>query len=83
VRGTARILSVAETGLTVKDAPQVDMTLEVSVAGRPPYQVGHRQLVPRLAVGRLSDGRPLRVLVDPAQPDQLLIDWLAQPVAAG
>jgi hypothetical protein len=79
VPGTARIVSVAETGLTVNDAPQVDMVLEVAIAGRPPYQVRHRELVPRLALGRLTDGRPLQVMVDPMQPEQLVVNWLAQP----
>lgn len=83
VPGTARILSVAETGLTVNDAPQVDLMLEVTIAGRAPYQVRHRELVPRLALGRLSDGRPLQVVVDPVHPDQLLINWLAPAMAAG
>jgi hypothetical protein len=79
VPGSARIVSIAETGLTVNDAPQVDLVLAVTVHDRPPYQVARRELVPRLAIGRLTDGRPLRVLVDPAQPDQLAVDWLAQP----
>jgi hypothetical protein len=79
VPGTARIVSVAETGLTVNDAPQVDMVLEVAISGRPPYQVRHRELVPRLALGRLTDGRPLQVMVDPMQPEQLVVNWLAQP----
>jgi hypothetical protein len=51
VRGTARNLSVAETGLTVNDAPQVDMTLEVSVAGRPPYQVSIARWFPDWQLG--------------------------------
>lgn len=77
VPGSAQILSAAETGLTVNDAPQVDLVLAVAVAGRPLYQIRRRESVPRLAVGRLTDGRPLRVLVNAQQPDQMAIDWLA------
>jgi len=79
VPALARIVSIAETRLTWNDAPLVDLVLDVAIEGRPAYQVRQRDLVPRLAVGRLTDGRPLTVLVDPARPDQLVVDWLAQP----
>jgi hypothetical protein len=79
VPALARIVSVAETGQTLDDAPLVDLVLEVTIEGRPAYQVSQRDLVPRLAVGRLTDGRRIQVLVDPLQPDQLVVEWLAQP----
>lgn len=79
IPASARILSVAETGVTVNESPQVDLTLLVTVPGRPPYEIERRELVPRLAIGRLTDGRPLRVLVDPQEPGRVAVDWLAQP----
>jgi hypothetical protein len=80
VPGRARILSVREVSTDSDFPPEVDLVLAVTVAGRPrpPYQVARHDTVPRLAVGRLTDGRPLPVLIDPAQPDQLVIDWMAQ-----
>lgn len=36
IPASARILSVAETGVTVNESPQVDLTLLVTVPGRPP-----------------------------------------------
>lgn len=79
VAGGARIVSVAETVITVNDAPMVDLVLDVTIPGRPVNRVSCRDRVPRLAIGRLTDGRPLRVMVDPAQPDLVAVDWLAQP----
>jgi hypothetical protein len=78
IAGTARIVSVRQAGADDGD-PRVEMVLEVSLPGRPPYQVERSELVPRVALGRLTDGRPVRVVVAPADPDRLVIDWLAQP----
>jgi hypothetical protein len=60
--------------------PEVDLMLAVTVPGWPEYQVARHDTVPRLAIGRLTDGRPLSVLVDPAQPDRLVINRMAQPL---
>ena len=79
VPGTAQILSARDVSTDSEFPPEVDLLLAVTVPGRPAYQVTRHDTVPRIAVGRLTDGRPLPVLVDPAQPEQLVIDWLAQP----
>jgi len=79
VPGSARILSVTDVSTDSEFPPEVDLMLAVTVSGRPTYEVARRDTVPRLAIGRLTDGRPLAVLVDPAQPEQLVIEWMAQP----
>jgi hypothetical protein len=79
VPGSARILSVTDASTDSEFPPEVDLMLAVTVPGRPAYQVARHDTVPRLTIGRLTDGRPLPVLVDPAQPDQLVIEWMAQP----
>jgi hypothetical protein len=79
VPGSAQILSVRDVSTDSEFPPEVDLMLAVTVPGRPAYQLARHDTVPRLAIGRLTDGRPLSVLVDPAQPDQLVIDWMAQP----
>jgi hypothetical protein len=79
VPGTAQILSVRDVSTDSEFPPEVDLLLAVTVPGRPAYQVTRHDTVPRIAVGRLTDGRPLPVLVDPVQPEQLVIGWLAQP----
>jgi hypothetical protein len=79
IPGSARILSVTDASTDSEFPPEVDLMLAVTVPGRPAYQVARHDTVPRLAIGRLTDGRPLPVLVDPAHPDQLVIEWMAQP----
>ena len=79
VPGSARILAVTDVSTDSEFPPEVDLVLAVTVPGWSAYQVARHDTVPRLAIGRLTDGRPLPVLVDPDQPDQLVIDWMAQP----
>jgi hypothetical protein len=79
IPGSARILSVTDVSTDSEFPPEVDLLLGVTVPGRPTYRVARHDTVPRIAIGRLTDGRPLPVLVDPAQPEQLVIEWMAQP----
>jgi hypothetical protein len=78
VPGSARIISVTDASTDSDSPPEVDLMLAVAIPGRPAYQVARHDTVPRLAIPRLTDGRPLSVLVDPDQPDQLVIEWMAQ-----
>lgn len=77
--GSARILSVTDVSTDDEFPPEVDLLLAVTVPGRQTYRVARHDTVPRVAIGRLTDGRPLPVLVDPAQPDQLVIGWIPPP----
>jgi hypothetical protein len=79
VPGSARILSATDVSSYSEFPPQADLMLAVTVPGRPTYQVARRDTVPLPAIGRLTDGLPIAVLVDPAQPDQLIIEWITQP----
>jgi hypothetical protein len=79
VPGSARILSVTDASTDSDFPPEVDLLVAVTVRGRPAYRIARRDTVPRLAIGQLTDGRPLPVLVDRAQPDRLVIEWMAQP----
>jgi hypothetical protein len=63
----------------VRAAGQVNLLPAVTVPGPPTYRVARHDTVPRLAIGRLTGGRPIPVLIDPAQPDPLVIEWTAQP----
>jgi hypothetical protein len=51
------------------------MNLMVALPGRAPYPVNHREVVPMIMLGRLSNGAPLAVRVDPANPQRVAIDW--------
>jgi hypothetical protein len=73
--GQARILSATQTGLSVNDQPQVELELEVEASGRPAYKATRKEIVPLIALGRLSSGQPLPVKVDPKNPQNLAIEW--------
>jgi hypothetical protein len=63
--------------MSLNDQPQVEMTLLVSIPGRAPYQATRTEFVPLVLLGRLSSGVPLPVKVDPADPQQVIVDWSA------
>lgn len=75
VVGTARVLEAREAGTSPVGDPLMDVQLAVEVTGRPPYEVRQRTAVPRRRLRRLQPGRPVPVLVDPADPNRLIVDW--------
>jgi hypothetical protein len=90
-RGTARVLSAQDMGMTVaqtgkqpEDPSWLDdriflLVLEVHVDGQPPYtaQVGHR--VPDGWLAQLQPGLQVPVAVDPVTPTSAVaIDWGGQ-----
>jgi hypothetical protein len=58
VPGSARILSVTDVSTDSEFPPEVDLVLAVTVPGRSAYRVARHDTVPRLSIGRLTDGRP-------------------------
>jgi hypothetical protein len=73
--GRAEIVSATQTSMYVNDQPVVQMQLNVTVPGHPPYPVSHREVVPLLALAMVQPGRSLPVAVDPANANKLAIDW--------
>jgi hypothetical protein len=81
LEGTARIVSAEQTGMYMNENPLVEMDLDVTVGGRPPYRVHHKDWIPLIMLGTLSSGLALPVRVDPQDPSKVLIDW-TQPLTA-
>jgi hypothetical protein len=86
--GTARILSLTQTGMYLNEQPQIAMELEVNVPGHPTFRTTHRSFVPLILLGRLAAGEELPVKADPAKPTRVIVDWqgsrgVEQPAAAG
>lgn len=52
-----------------------ELDLDVSVGDEPPTRVTSRQVIPRLAVGRLIPGSTVPAKVDPVDHAKVLIDW--------
>jgi hypothetical protein len=75
VAGQAQIVGMQQTNFYVNDQPVVDLQLAITTPTLPPYTITKRETVPLLMLGRLSNGRPLPVMVDPAQPQNIVIVW--------
>jgi len=78
VAGTARVLKATEAGTSPVGDPVVDVELAVEVDGRAPYEVRQRTAVPRRRFDRLRAGGALPVLVDPDDPERLVVEWAEQ-----
>lgn len=78
-----RIVQIGQTGLTINDAPQLNIMMEVT----PPMQQGYRggttgpfmanvqALVPIYAMARLQPGSMVNVRFDPMNPMRVAIDF--------
>lgn len=73
--GQAQVLEMTQTGVYINENPQVKMRLRVDAQGIPPYECEKKATVPLIALGVLGSGRPLSVYVDPADHDNIYIDW--------
>lgn len=75
VPGTATILGMEQTGVTLNEQPQIELRLQVSTQMHGAYEVMVKEYVPLMLLGTLSSGRPLPVKVDPADPQSVIIEW--------
>lgn len=75
VPGQASILGMRQTGVYLNEQPQIELQLQVTTQMHAAYPVTVREYVPLMLLGTLSSGRPLPVKVDPANPNNLVIEW--------
>jgi uncharacterized iron-regulated protein len=73
VVGNATVNAISETGTMINNAPVMDLDLTVSVPGREPYQVTHRQLVALSAIPNFQPGKMFPVHVDHLDPSKIVI----------
>lgn len=81
--GEATVTGLTQTGMYLNENPQVAMSLRVHLPGRPPYTANRKEFVPLILLGRLTSGAPLPVRVDPADPQNVVVDWQNAGFAAG
>jgi hypothetical protein len=81
--GQARIVGMRQTGAYLNEQPQIELNLEVTTSMQGPYPVVVKEWVPLMLLGRLSSGMPLPVKVDPANPQNLVIEWESSMSAPG
>jgi hypothetical protein len=77
ITGRATILEMTQTGVYVNEQPRVKFRLRVEADGLEPYEVEKTVVVPLIALGTLTSGRPLTVYIDRTDPDRFVIDWAA------
>jgi Protein of unknown function (DUF3592) len=75
VPGQATIMSMRQTGVYVNEQPQIELQLQVQDEMYGSRQVTMKEYVPLMLLGTLSSGRPLPVKVDPANPNNVVIEW--------
>lgn len=75
VRGRAQVLEMTQTGTYINNQPRVKMRLKIEAPGVTPFEVTDTVTVPLIALGSLQPGRPLTVVLDPADPQKYVIDW--------
>lgn len=73
VPGQAVINTIADTGTTVNENPQVQFNLTVSIPGQAPYPATLTQIVSRVAIGSFQPGATVPVRVSPNDPQTLMI----------
>lgn len=72
-QGTARVLSVRETGVRIQRRPQVEVKLEVELPGEAPYTAVHFATGSRKA--SMVEGQELSVACDPEDHRNMFVDW--------
>jgi hypothetical protein len=75
VPGQAQVMGVTQTSMYVNNQPVVVLQLQITTATGAPYVVTRRETVPLIMVGRLTNGQPLPVMVNPSRPDDFVILW--------
>jgi hypothetical protein len=73
--GTARILEVKDTGVTINNNPQVKLMLEVKNSFGQKYNTQCRVLVSRINPNAFMPGMEVPVLIDPKNEKNVVIDF--------
>ncbi len=75
IAGTALVLSVRDTGITINNVNAViEARLQVTIPGRPPYETTAEVTLGRMSWGALQPGMTVAVRVDPANNARVAID---------
>jgi Short C-terminal domain len=77
--GTAVCTSIQDTGVSMNEDLVVKFGLRIEVPGQAPYEIEHRQRVPRILMAQVSAGAVYAVKVDPSDPNRVAIDWNSAP----
>lgn len=73
VAGSATVTAINDTGTMINNAPVMELDLMVTVPGKEPYPVKHRQLIAIAQVPNFQPGKQFPVHVDQQDPSKLTI----------
>ena len=67
-QGTAVVLDLRDTGVTINDDPRVKLLLEISIPNYQPYQARKTVTLPLIYLSQVQTGSTIQILADPEQP---------------
>lgn len=73
IAGNATVTAINDTGTMVNNAPVMELDLQVTVPGREPYPVKHRQLIALAQIPNFQPGKQFPVHVDQQDPSKLTL----------
>jgi hypothetical protein len=73
IAGSGEVVATRGTGEETMGTPVYDVDLMVTVTGREPYQVTHRQMIAPASLGNWRTGTIYPVRVSPTDPSQVMI----------
>jgi citrate lyase gamma subunit len=82
IPGTARIISVNDTGVTINNNPQVKLNLEVKNSFGQRYNASCRVLVSRINPNAYAAGMEVPVKIDPKNEQNVVLDFTSSAATA-
>jgi hypothetical protein len=64
-QGTAKILKMSDTGVTINDNPRVKLELEISIPNYPTYLAQKTLVIPIINIPQVQPGLTVDILADP------------------
>jgi hypothetical protein len=71
--GQGTINAIQDTGVTINENPECEISVTVTLPGRDPYQATLKQVVSRIAIPSFQPGATVPVRVSPQDPSVLII----------
>jgi hypothetical protein len=68
-QGTAVVLELRDTGVTINDDPRVKLLLEIHIPNYQPYKARKTVTLPLIYMSQVQTGSTIQILADPEQPD--------------
>ncbi|MBA3241474.1 MAG: hypothetical protein H0T60_09655 [Acidobacteria bacterium] len=68
-QGTAVVLELSDTGVTINDNPRVKLLLEIHIPNYQPYRAQKTVTLPLIYLSQVQTGSTINILADPTQPN--------------